>query len=180
MIALLPSPVHGSLRVRDGGGGAGLPSALGWGGGGASKTLMFEGHTDVVTEGDAAQWTDPPFSATIREGRIYGRGANDMKAGLVCALVALKALVQSGVGLNGDILLGALCDEEGQMLGVKHFVAHGWAERVSAAIICEPEENHLCIRQKGVMWARAVVRGVMSHGACLFSPHGGAAYGDSM
>ena len=51
------------------------------------------------------------------------------------------------------------------MLGVKHFVAHGWAERVSAAIICEPEENHLCIRQKGVMWARAVVRGVMSHGA---------------
>jgi len=43
---------------------------------------MFEGHTDVVTEGDPAQWTDPPFSATIRDGRIYGRGANDMKAGL--------------------------------------------------------------------------------------------------
>ncbi len=130
-----------------------------------SKTLMFEGHTDVVTEGDASQWTDPPFSATIRHGRIYGRGANDMKAGLVCALIATKAIAQSGVKLNGNILLGALCDEEGQMIGVKHFVEQGGADRVSAAIICEPEENHLCIRQKGVMWVRAVIHGVMAHGA---------------
>ena len=88
-----------------------------------------------------------------------------MKAGLVCALVALKAIVQSGVRLKGSILLGALCDEEGGMLGVKHFVESGWADRVSAAIICEPEENHLCIRQKGVMWVHATIRGVMAHGA---------------
>ncbi len=144
------------------------PNGRGVGGEGELPTLMFEGHTDVVTEGDASQWTDPPFSSTIRDGRIYGRGANDMKAGLVCALVAIKAIVQSGVQLNGDILLGALCDEEGEMIGVKHFVAHsahGWADRVTAAIICEPEENHLCIRQKGVMWIRAHIRGVMSHGA---------------
>jgi succinyl-diaminopimelate desuccinylase len=129
------------------------------------QTLMFEGHTDVVTEGDPAQWTDPPFSATIRDGRIYGRGANDMKAGLVCALVALKAIVHRGVRLRGRILLGALCDEEDRMLGVKHFVENGWADHVTAAIICEPEENHLCIRQKGVMWVHATIRGVMAHGA---------------
>src|SRR5947209_18327347 len=55
VIALLPSPVHGLLRVRGGGGGAGLPSALGWGGGGASKTLMFEGHRDAARGGAAAQ-----------------------------------------------------------------------------------------------------------------------------
>lgn len=128
-------------------------------------TLMFEGHTDVVTEGDPAQWTHPPFSATIRDGRIYGRGANDMKAGLCCALMAIKAIAQSGVRLDGDILLGAVCDEEGQMLGIKHFVERGWADRVTAAIICEPEENHLCIEQKGVMWLRCVIRGVMAHGA---------------
>jgi succinyl-diaminopimelate desuccinylase len=129
------------------------------------STLMFEGHTDVVTEGDPAQWTDPPFSATIRDGRIYGRGANDMKAGLVCALIAVKAIVRSGVRLRGRLLVGALCDEEGRMLGVKHFVDAGWADRVSAAIICEPEENHLCIRQKGVMWVHVTIRGVMAHGA---------------
>lgn len=128
-------------------------------------TLMFEGHTDVVTEGDPAQWTHPPFSATIRDGRIYGRGANDMKAGLCCALMAIKAIAQSGARLDGDILLGAVCDEEGQMLGIKHFVERGWADRVTAAIICEPEENHLCIEQKGVMWLRCIIRGVMAHGA---------------
>jgi len=128
-------------------------------------TLMFEGHTDVVTEGDPALWTDPPFSATIRDGRTYGRGANDMKAGLVCAMIAVKAIAQSSVKLGGDILIGALCDEEGRMIGVKHFVEQGWADRASAAIICEPEENHLCITQKGVMWIRATIRGVMAHGA---------------
>ncbi|MBL8057059.1 MAG: M20 family metallopeptidase [Anaerolineales bacterium] len=133
--------------------------------GAGPRTLMFEGHTDVVTEGDPALWTDPPFSATLRDGRIYGRGANDMKAGLVCALAAVQALARSGVRLGGEVLLGALCDEEGQMLGVKHFVERGWADRVTAAIICEPEENHLCVAQKGVMWLRAVVRGVMAHGA---------------
>ncbi len=129
------------------------------------RTLMFEGHTDVVTEGDPAAWTDPPFSATIRESRIYGRGANDMKAGLVCALIATKAIVQSGVQLNGDILIGAVCDEEGRMIGIKHFVERGWADGVTACIVCEPEENHLCISQKGVMWIRVTIYGVMSHGA---------------
>ena len=88
-----------------------------------------------------------------------------MKAGLVCALAAVRALVRSGVRLDGRVMLAALCDEEGQMLGVKHFVEQGHADRVDAAIICEPEENHLCIAQKGVMWVRVVMHGVMAHGA---------------
>ena len=131
----------------------------------AGPTLMFEGHTDVVTEGDEQLWAYPPFCATLRDGRIYGRGANDMKAGLVCALIATKAIVQSGVKLQGNILIGAVCDEEGHMLGIKHFVEQGWADRVDAAIICEPEENHLCIAQKGVMWLQVMIKGVMAHGA---------------
>ncbi len=148
VIAILPSPLRGGVGV-----GVGV------------RTLMCEGHTDVVTEGDPAQWADPPFSATIRNGRIYGRGANDMKAGVCCALMAIKAIVKSEVKLNGDILLGAVCDEGGRMIGIKHFVKRGWADRVTATIICEPEENHLCIAQKGVMWTRCTIRGVMSHGA---------------
>jgi succinyl-diaminopimelate desuccinylase len=146
----------------------GRPNVIAWlrGAGTASgRVLMFEGHTDVVTAGDPAAWTDPPFSATIRDGKIFGRGANDMKAGLVCALIALKALKQSGATLNGDIVLGAVCDEEGHMLGIKHFVEHGHADSVTAAIICEPEENHVCVTQKGVMWIRIVLSGVMAHGA---------------
>ncbi|MCP4429015.1 MAG: M20 family metallopeptidase [Chloroflexi bacterium] len=143
----------------------GRPNVIAVYGNQVGPTLMFEGHTDVVTEGDPSLWTDPPFSATIRDGRIYGRGANDMKAGLVCALIATKAIVQSGLGLKGNVLIGAVCDEEGDMIGIKHFVEHGWADRVSAAIICEPEENHLCLTQKGVMWIRVAIHGVMSHGA---------------
>lgn len=131
----------------------------------AGPTLMLEGHTDVVTEGDPAAWTDPPFSATIRDGRIYGRGANDMKAGVVCALVATKAIVDSRLALGGSLLLGFVCDEEGQMIGIKDFVAQGWADQVDAAIVCEPEENHLCTCQKGVMWLHVVIYGEMAHGA---------------
>lgn len=132
---------------------------------GDGPTLLFEGHTDVVTEGNPALWRDPPFSAVIRDGRIYGRGANDMKAGLVCALMAMRAIAQSGVVLNGSLMLAAVCDEEGRMIGIKHFVARGWAREVSAAIICEPEENHICIEQKGVLWLRALIEGEMAHGA---------------
>ncbi|MDY7041126.1 MAG: M20 family metallopeptidase, partial [Chloroflexota bacterium] len=128
------------------------------------KTLMFEGHTDVVTEGDASQWTHDPFGAEIVEGRIYGRGANDMKGGLVAAICATKAIVESGVQLKGNILIGALADEEGLMKGVKHFVRQGWAENVDAALICEPEDNRLCVAQKGVMWVRITATGKMAHG----------------
>ncbi len=143
----------------------GRPNVIACHGDLGGPTLLFEGHTDVVTEGDASLWTDPPFSGAIRDGRLYGRGANDMKAGLVCALAAIRAVVRSGARLRGQMMLAALCDEESGMLGVKHFVESGHAQRVSAAIICEPEENHLCLAQKGVMWVRAVVRGEMAHGA---------------
>lgn len=144
----------------------GRPNVIGlWHGEEAGKTLMFEGHTDVVTEGDASQWTYPPFEAVIQDGRMYGRGANDMKGGLVAAMCATKAIIESGVRLRGSLLIGALCDEEGLMIGVKHFVEQGWAENVDAAIICEPEENHLCISQKGVMWVKVTVTGKMAHGA---------------
>jgi succinyl-diaminopimelate desuccinylase len=150
------------------------PNVIALHGDAAGPTLMLEGHLDVVTEGDPSLWRDPPFSAVIRDGRIYGRGANDMKAGLVCALAALGAIVKSGIHLRGRLLLGALCDEEGQMIGVNHFIQRGWADAVSAAIICEPEENHLCLFQKGVMWVRAIVRGVMAHGAMPLSGIGPA------
>ncbi len=133
--------------------------------GAEGPTLLFEGHTDVVTEGNPALWRDPPFAAVRREGRIFGRGANDMKAGLVCALTALGVLAHSGIRLQGTLLLAAVCDEEGEMLGIKHFIASGWADGVSAAIVCEPEENHLCIEQKGVQWLSAGITGVMAHGA---------------
>lgn len=133
------------------------------------RTLMFEGHTDVVTPGDPATWTHDPFGAEIVGRRMYGRGTNDTKGNLAAMLVAMDALKRSGVPLAGTIVGGILCDEEDRMLGVRHFIAAGHADRVTAAVICEPEDGIICTSQKGALRARFDVRGRMSHGAMPLS-----------
>lgn len=129
------------------------------------RTLLFEAHTDVVTEGDRDAWSYDPFGAVISGGRIYGRGACDTKGNLAAAICAVKAIQRSNQPFSGKILLCIPCDEEGMMIGIKDFIRRGWAKDVDAAIICEPEENQLCITQKGAM--RAILRtfGKMAHGA---------------
>jgi succinyl-diaminopimelate desuccinylase len=131
----------------------------------AGPTLLLEGHTDVVTEGDPAQWSHPPFGADLVDGRIYGRGAADMKSGLAAAMIAAAVLKRSGARLGGRLVVGALVDEEGDMLGAKHLVRTPIGRELTAAIICEPEQNELCLEQRGVVWARVTARGRMAHGA---------------
>jgi succinyl-diaminopimelate desuccinylase len=130
-----------------------------------ARSLLLEGHTDVVTEGDPAAWDWPPFGAELVGGRIYGRGAADMKGGLAAALVAGAAFLRAGVTPRGKLVVGALVDEEDAMLGVRHLVDTPVGRELDAAIICEPEENELCLEQRGVLWARVRVRGRMAHGA---------------
>lgn len=129
------------------------------------KTLLFEGHTDVVTEGDLEAWLFDPFGAEIKDGRIYGRGSCDTKGNLAAAIAAVKAIKDSEAIFNGKIILCIPCDEEGMMIGIKDFIRRGWANGVDAAIICEPEENQLCITQKGAMRAIVKTYGKMAHGA---------------
>ncbi len=144
----------------------GRPNVVGvLGEAGRGPTLLLEGHTDVVTEGDPAEWRYPPFAAVLAEGRIWGRGAADMKGGLAAALVAAAAIKRSGVPLAGRLVVGALVDEEGDMLGARHFCATPIGREVAAAIVCEPEENQICLEQRGVVWARVRLRGRMAHGA---------------
>jgi succinyl-diaminopimelate desuccinylase len=131
----------------------------------AGPTLLLEGHTDVVTEGDPGQWSHAPFEADLVDGRIYGRGAADMKSGLAAAMIAAAVLKRSGARLGGRLVVGALVDEEADMLGVKHLVRTPLGRELTAAIICEPEQNELCLEQRGVVWARVTARGRMAHGA---------------
>jgi succinyl-diaminopimelate desuccinylase len=133
------------------------------------RTLMFEGHTDVVTPGDVAAWSYDPFGAQIVGRRMYGRGTNDTKGNLAAMLAAMAALKRSGVPLAGSLLGAVLCDEEDQMLGVRHFIEKGHADRVSAAVICEPQDGLICTSQKGALRARFTVTGRMSHGAMPLS-----------
>jgi succinyl-diaminopimelate desuccinylase len=143
----------------------GRPNVIGWMGDGDGPSLLLEGHTDVVTEGDPAEWSHAPFGADLVDGKIYGRGAADMKAGLAAAMVAAAAIKRSGAKLRGRLVVGALVDEEGDMIGAKHLVTTPIGRGLGAAIICEPEENELCLEQRGVVWARITVRGRMAHGA---------------
>jgi succinyl-diaminopimelate desuccinylase len=136
-----------------------------WEGERPGKTLLFEAHTDVVTEGRAEDWEHPPFGAERIGERIYGRGACDTKGNLAAAILAVKAIRDSGVPFPGKLTLCHPVDEEGMMAGIKAFIEHGHAEGVDGAVICEPEENQLCVRQKGALRVEVTFRGRMAHGA---------------
>jgi succinyl-diaminopimelate desuccinylase len=134
------------------------------GGGGEGPTLAFVGHTDVVTEGDPTHWSVDPFGAELRDGRIYGRGSADMKGGLAAMLHAVRALQLAGP-FPGRVKVCALVDEEGLMLGSKHFAASTEARDIDAAIVCEPEQGEICVAAKGAIRLRIDLLGAMAHGA---------------
>ena len=133
-------------------------------GGRPGPTLLFEGHTDVVTEGALEDWTVDPFGGEIRDGRLYGRGSADMKAGVASMLFAADA-VRRGGEFPGRIVVSALVDEEGMMLGAKHFTGTELGASIDAAIVCEPEGGEVCVAQKGALRLRLDVTGRMAHGA---------------
>jgi succinyl-diaminopimelate desuccinylase len=140
-----------------------------WGGDRPGKTLLFEAHTDVVTEGSAEEWERPPFGAERDGGRLYGRGACDTKGNLAAAVLAVRAIKDSGVPFPGALVLCHPVDEEGMMTGIKAFIGNGHAEGVDAAVICEPEQNQICTSQKGALRVEVAVRGTMAHGAMPLS-----------
>lgn len=138
------------------------------------RTLMFEGHTDVVTEGDPSKWKVPPFEGRIErragDGEVlHGRGSADMKAGVAASIAALEAVMRVAPDLTGRIRLGIVADEEDMMLGIKAFINNGWGDAVDGCIVAEPEENELCLFQKGAMRVNVRVVGVMSHGAMPYA-----------
>ncbi|MDA8300290.1 MAG: M20/M25/M40 family metallo-hydrolase [Actinomycetota bacterium] len=134
------------------------------GGGGPGPVLAFEGHLDVVTEGDPAAWTVGPFAGEIRGGRLYGRGAADMKSGVAAMLHAVRALQLSGP-FPGAVRLLVLVDEEGMMSGAKRAVFSGALADVSAVICCEPEGDEVCPVSKGAVRLRVDLDGQIAHGA---------------
>jgi succinyl-diaminopimelate desuccinylase len=142
---------------------------IGWPADSQQRTLMFEGHTDVVTPGDVSAWKYDPFGAEIVGRRMYGRGTNDTKGNLAAMLIAMKALKASAIELAGSVIAGVLCDEEDRMLGVQDFIRRGRADNITAAVICEPQNGMICTTQKGAIRAGYRITGRMSHGAMPLS-----------
>jgi len=131
--------------------------------------LMIEGHTDVVSEGDPAAWDYEPFGAQLVDGKIYGRGSCDMKAGDAIAMQLAKIFAKTRESWSGKLRIGLVCDEEGMMIGIKDYIKKGHADIVDACLVPEPEENNLCLSMKGAIRAIVKVHGKMAHGAMPLS-----------
>ena len=132
--------------------------------------LHLNGHLDVVPPGDG--WTLDPFSGLIRDGRLYGRGSSDMKAGLAAAVFAVEALKRTGVELTGTIEISGTADEEsGGFAGVAWLAEHGYlaAARTDYVIIPEPfGPDRICVGHRGVHWFDLVTTGRTAHGSMPF------------
>ena len=136
-------------------------------------TLMFNGHMDVITPGPVAEWTYPPYSGAIVDGRMYGRGSVDMKSGTCSSFLAAAIIKKLGIPLKGDVLLSAVCDEEicGDR-GVCYLLKEGYLKKThpdDMGINCEPSKcqgrQRLVIAHKGILRAHIVVYGKNAHGA---------------
>ena len=132
--------------------------------------VHLNGHFDVVPAG--AGWTTDPFSGAVRDGRLWGRGACDMKAGLAAAVFAAEAIRRAGVDLTGTVEVSGTVDEEsGGFAGVAWLAHHGRLskDRTDYVIIPEPlYVDRICIGHRGVYWFEVETAGRIAHGSMPF------------
>jgi succinyl-diaminopimelate desuccinylase len=136
----------------------------------ARPLVHLNGHFDVVPAG--AGWTKDPFGGQVIDGRIYGRGACDMKAGIAAAVFAAESIRRAGIDLNGSVEVSGTVDEEsGGLAGVAWLAERGRlrADRTDSVIIPEPlNVDRICIGHRGVYWFEVQTRGRIGHGSMPF------------
>ncbi len=134
-------------------------SAVGiWRGSGGGRSLMINGHADTV----GVEGMESPFSPVIRDGRLFGRGAHDMKGSLASTVGAVKALKDTGTNLRGDLVIAAVCDEEYGSMGTEDLLKR---YRTDAAIVTEPTNLGICLAHKGFTWVEVETSGKAAHGS---------------
>lgn len=127
-------------------------------GSGGGRSLMLNGHSDTV----GVDGMNEPFSGAIRGGKVYGRGAFDMKGSLAACMTAAKAVADSGATLAGDLVVAAVADEEYGSAGTTDLLRH---VRTDGAIVAEPTALDICLAHKGYLWIRVTVTGRAAHGS---------------
>jgi acetylornithine deacetylase len=125
---------------------------------GGGRSLMLYAHHDTV----GIEGMPDPWSAEVREGRMYGRGAYDMKCGLAASLAAVRAIVSSGARLAGDLMIVAVADEEEASTGMAEVLRHHTAD---AAVVTEPTELAMVVAHKGFCWMEVETEGRAAHGS---------------
>ena len=133
-------------------------------GSGGGPSLMLNGHTDTVS---ADRMEMDPFAAEEKNGKIYGRGALDMKAGVAALITAVQSIVAAGKKLKGEVILTLVADEEYASMGTETVVD---AYTADAAILCEPTDLDIVIAHKGFAWTKIEIFGHAAHGSL---PHRG-------
>lgn len=146
---------------------AGSPNVVGvLKGEGGGRSIILNGHIDVVPEGDHTKWKHDPFSGKVEQGRMYGRGTTDMKGGNVALLLAIEAVVKSGIKLKGDVIFESVIEEESGGVGTLATILRNY--KADAAIIPEPTNMKLFIKQQGSMWFRVTIEGLSAHGGTRY------------
>jgi len=125
------------------------------------RSLILQGHIDVVPEGPLEMWTYPPYSATIKDGWMYGRGAHDMKSGVAAMVFAMDALKTAGLAPAADVHVQTVTEEESTGNGALSTLVRGY--RAEAALLPEPTGGSITRAHTGTLWFRIKVRGVPVH-----------------
>ena len=132
--------------------------------------VHFNGHLDVVMAGKG--WTEDPFGAVVKEGRIYGRGTCDMKGGISAAIIAMESLLEEGISFPGALEFSGTVDEEtGGYGGVAYLAHQGFFSkpRVDHVIIPEPlNVDRICLGHRGAWWSQVETHGRIAHGSMPF------------
>ncbi len=136
----------------------------------SGQCVHFNSHTDVVAVGDG--WTVDPFEGVVKDGKVYGRGACDMKGGLAASIVAAEKFIQTYPDYSGAIEISGTADEEsGGFGGVAYLAEQGWfnPERVQHVVIPEPlNKDRICLGHRGVLWTEIETYGHIAHGSMPF------------
>jgi acetylornithine deacetylase len=127
------------------------------------RSLLLQGHVDVVPEGAADLWTTPPYEPTVRDGRMYGRGAGDMKAGIVSYVMAFAALKRAGLQPAAELQMASVIEEE--CTGNGALAVMQALPKPDACLIPEPGPGYpaLYVAEVGVVWAWVTVTGRPAH-----------------
>ncbi|WP_292150077.1 M20/M25/M40 family metallo-hydrolase, partial [Mesorhizobium sp.] len=135
--------------------------------GSEERSLLLCGHIDVVPVGKRDAWSVDPFGGEIKNGRLYGRGAVDMKSGVAAAIAAVRGIRKAGIELSGRLAIHSVVDEEAGGFGAIDAVKRGHLAKT--AIITEPSWGEILVCEGGLEWIRVTITGRQGHSAWRYN-----------